>query len=116
MLITTTIRGLDRELLAQARRSAVDDGETLGKWINQAIKAKLVAERDDLPILLDMVAERIGTEGVFRVPKGTVLIANDYVVDNHRISAAGRKGDEEVVTYETPSTIANKGYSIFWVR
>lgn len=38
---TTTIRGLDRELYKLARVEAVKQGETIARWINEAIKEKL---------------------------------------------------------------------------
>ena len=37
----TSIRNLDKELLKQARKDAIDKGITLGQWLNQAVKKML---------------------------------------------------------------------------
>lgn len=113
--VTLTIRGLDRELLRQARINAARHGIRVSKWLNKAISAKLI---EDALIIhdLDDVAKPTNTDGVFCVPKGTVKVGNDYSINGHYLCAAGRKGDEEVVTYQSPSTIHDLGYQVFWVR
>jgi hypothetical protein len=117
MTITTvTIRGVDSDLLKQARISAIRNETSIGDWLNEAIREKLVQEKTDLPFNLDPIAEKTQTEGVFNVPVGTIQVGSDYTVDRRFICAAGRKNDEEVVTYQTPSTIASLGYKIFWIR
>ena len=114
--VTLTIRGIDSELLKQARSSAIRRGMKSSQWLNEAIREKLIKDASDLPYNLDVVAERTDVDGVFRVPKGTVKVGNDYTIDGRFICAAGRKGDEEVVTYMSPATIHDLGYQVFWIR
>jgi len=116
MIITATIRGLNREQLLKARAAAITEGVILGSWINEAIRAKLANDKYELPILLDEQAEETETPGVYKVPKGVVIVGQDYVVNKRHISAAGTKGNEEAVTYDTPATLANLGYQIYWIR
>jgi hypothetical protein len=113
--VTVTIRGLDKELLRQAKASAARKGLLVSTWLNEAISNKLY-EESLVVSELDEIAQKTGTKGVFAVPKGTIRVGEDYSIEGRRISAAGRKGNEEVVTYQTPSTIHNLGYSIFWIR
>lgn len=113
--LTVTIRGLDKELLRGAKASAVSKGISMGRWLNDAISEKLYQE--SLVVYeLDTVAEVTNVEGVFRVPRGTVKLGEDYSIQGRRLCAAGRKGDEEVITYQSPSVIHNQGYRIFWIR
>jgi len=113
--VTVTIRGLDKELLRGAKASAVRKGISMARWLNDAISDKLYQE--SLVVYeLEALAEVTNVEGVFKVPKGTVKLGDDYSIRGHRLCAAGRKGDEEVVTYKSPSTIYDLGYRIFWIR
>ena len=114
--VTLTIRGIDRELLKQARASAIRQGIKSSQWINEAIREKLIKDASDLPYNLDVVVKPTDVDGVFLVPKGTVKVGNDYTINDRYLCAAGRKGDEEVVTYQSPSTIHDLGYQVFWVR
>ncbi len=114
--ITLTIRGIDNELLKQARANAIRKGMKGSEWLNEAIREKLVKDATRLPYNLDVIAEPTDVEGVFRVPKGTVEVGNDYTINGRYLCAAGRKGDEEVVTYQSPGTIYDLGYQVFWVR
>jgi len=114
--ITVTIRGMDDELVKQVKIKSIRDGVKPADWLNDAIKQKLLQEAMDLPYNLDSIAERTDVVGVFRVPVGTILVGNDYVIEGRKICAAGRKDDEEVVTYDNPGSIHNLGYQIFWVR
>ena len=114
--VTLTIRGIDSGLLRQARASAIRQGIRSSKWLNEAIREKLVKDKVDLPFNLETVAERTEHEGVFQVPVGTVQVGSDYTIDGRYLCAAGRKGDEEVVTYMSPATIHDLGYQIFWIR
>lgn len=112
--VTLTIRGLDRDLLRQARINAARQGMRISEWLNNAISEKL--QNDFVIYNLDDVAEPTGVDGVFRVPKGTVKVRDDYTIADRYLCAAGRKGDEEVVTYQSPATIHDLGYQIFWIR
>ena len=112
---TITIRGLDKELLIEARSSAIRKGKSIAKWLNEAISDKLYQESLNIHDL-DSIAEDTGIDGIYKVPKGTVKVGEDYSIKGSRICAAGRRGNEEVVTYESPSTIHNQGYQIFWIR
>jgi hypothetical protein len=116
MIVTASIRGLNKELLLKARRAAGAEGVTLGSWLNEAIKMRLSYDKWELPILLDEVAEETETPGVYKVPKGAVEQGHDYAVNRRHISAAGEKGDEVAVTYDSPSTLDRLGYRIFWSR
>jgi hypothetical protein len=114
--VTITIRGIDSGLLRQARASAIRQGMRTSNWLTEAIREKLIKDKVDLPFNLDTVAERTEHKGVFRVPLDTVKVGSDYTIDGRYLCAAGRKGDEEVVTYMSPATIHNLGYQIFWIR
>ena len=114
--VTVTIRGIDVGLLRQARASAIRQGMRTSEWLIEAIREKLVKDKVDLPLNLDIKAEQTEHEGVFRVPLGTVQVGNDYTIDGRYLCAAGRKGREEVVTYMSPATIHDLGYKIFWIR
>jgi hypothetical protein len=114
--ITLTIRGIDVDLIRQARSKATRQGMRTSEWLNEAIREKLVKDAIDLPYNLDGIAETTETEGVFRVPPGTIMVGTDYTVDGRYICAAGRKSKEEAVTYNNPGTLHNQGYQIFWVR
>jgi hypothetical protein len=112
--VTLTIRGLDRDLLKQARINASNRGIRISDWLNEAISAKIIEEFG--PHNLDDVAESTDVDGVFRVDKGTVKVGSDYIIKGRYLCAAGRKGDEEVITYKSPDTIHKMGYQVFWVR
>lgn len=114
--ITLTIRGIDVDLIKQARSKAIRQGMKTSEWLNEAIREKLVKDAIDLPYNLDGIAEATAQEGVYRVPPGTIMVGTDYTVDGRYICAAGRKKEEEVVTYNSPGTLHNLGYEIFWVR
>jgi len=114
--ITLTIRGIDVDLIKQARLKAIREGVKTSQWLNEAIREKLIKDAMDLPYNLDVIAEATEQEGVYRVPKGTIMVGTDYTVDGRYICVAGRKKEEEVVTYNSPGILHNLGYEIFWVR
>ncbi|MBM3942060.1 MAG: hypothetical protein FJ316_03880 [SAR202 cluster bacterium] len=115
-MITLTIRGLDGDLITLARSKAARMDVKLSKWLNEAIREKLVKDALDLPFNLDGIAEPTEHEGVFSVPPGTIMVGSDYSICGNLLCAAGRKKGEEVVTSDSPGTLHNLGYEIFWVR
>lgn len=116
--ITLTIRGIDADLIKQARTKAINHGMRISEWLNEAIQEKLVKHALDDPYDLDKDAKPTKHEGVFWVPYGTVHVGVDYTIAGRRLCAAGRKEEEEeeVVTYKSPSTINDLGYQLFWIR
>jgi hypothetical protein len=114
--ITLTIRGIDADLIKQARSKAIRQGMRTSEWLNEAIREKLIKDSMDLPFNLDQVAESTERRGVYRVPMGTIMVGSDYTVNRRYICAAGRKEGEEAVTYDSPGTLCDLGYEIFWVR
>ena len=114
--VTLTIRGLDSDLIRQARASAIRQQMRSSEWLNEAIREKLIKDSIDLPFNLDPIAQKTEEEGVFIVPKGTVIVGTDYTIDGRYICAAGEKPDEEAVTYQNAGTLVNLGYKVFWIR
>ena len=114
--VTLTIRGVDIDLIKQARSKAARQGMKTSEWLNEAMRDKLVKDAIDLPYNLDGIAEATEQKGVYRVPTGTIMVGNDYTVNRRYICAAGRNKGEEAVTYNSPGTLCDLGYEIFWVR
>jgi len=40
-LVSKTVRSMDLDLYREARKQALDEGITVGQWINQAIRERL---------------------------------------------------------------------------